>query len=115
MIRKPCSKCETTDFPKYRRKRKRKTGIFESMSSYCVMCHKDNQKILEARRYEKKLAYNRQWRKDNKDKKNSYNRKWYHKNKHINVIEGPVEWTGTKSIDGFSSLTYIPLWVGGSR
>lgn len=51
------------------------------MASYCTQCHADEQKIREARNYEKKLAYNRAWRKANRDKINAYNRKDYRKSK----------------------------------
>lgn len=82
MIRRPCSKCETTDFPKYRRMKLRKNGQrTESMASYCTACHSEEQKIREERRYEKKLAYNRAWRKANRDKVNAYARADYEKNK----------------------------------
>jgi hypothetical protein len=78
MTRLPCSKCGTTEYPKYRRIKLRKNGKrTPSMSSYCVLCHAEQQKIIEQRRLKKKLAYNRKWRKDNRDKVNKSNRKSY--------------------------------------
>jgi hypothetical protein len=81
-----CTKCGATDIPKYRRKRKKNpTGKRGSrlktitIASYCVVCHSEDQKIREERRYEKKLEYNRIWRKNNRDKINKYNRKSYKK------------------------------------
>ena len=38
-------------------------------------------KIIDARRYDKKLAYNRKWKKANRDKVNKLERKYYVKNK----------------------------------
>ena len=82
MIRRPCSKCGSTDHPKYRRMKLRDNGNrTESMASYCVLCHAEAQKEREERRYEKKLAYNRAWRKTNRDKVNAYARAYYKVNK----------------------------------
>lgn len=82
MIRRPCSKCGSVDFPKYRRIKLRKNGQrTESMASYCTACYSEEQKIREERRYKKKLAYNRAWRKANRDKVNAYARADYEKNK----------------------------------
>lgn len=82
---KPCSKCGG-DAPKHRRKRKQiltgKRGskvLKETVFSFCVLCHREDQKIREERRYQKKLEYNRKWRKENRDKVNKYNRKSYKK------------------------------------
>ena len=82
MIRVPCSKCGSVDFPKYRRMKLRKTGDrTPSMASYCVRCHAEAQKEREARRYEAKLEYNREWKKVNRDKANASERRYYEKNK----------------------------------
>jgi hypothetical protein len=76
----PCSKCGCDDIPKYKRMKLRKTGKrTKSIASYCVMCHAEDQKIREERRYKKKLAYNRKWKKNNRDKVNKSERKWYKK------------------------------------
>tara|TARA_R110000868_G_scaffold321250_3_gene582318 strand:- start:267 stop:563 length:297 start_codon:yes stop_codon:yes gene_type:complete len=48
-----------------------------SMASYCILCDKEDKKIIEQRRYELKLEYNRKWRKENRDKVNKSNRKSY--------------------------------------
>jgi hypothetical protein len=80
----PCSKCGIEDFPKYRRMKLRKTGKKTlSIASYCILCHREDQKIREEKRYTKKLAYNRLWCKNNRDKVNRYNRKHYKKNQYM--------------------------------
>lgn len=76
-----CSKC-SGDAPKYTRMKKRKSGKrTKSIASYCIICHREDQKIREQRRYKKKLAYNREWKKRNREKANAYERKYYHKKK----------------------------------
>ena len=79
---KPCSKC-FDDAPKYKRMKLRKNGKRTlSVASYCVICHNEDQKIREERRYEKKLAYNREWkRRMGRKYFNKLNRKYYLKNK----------------------------------
>lgn len=73
----PCSKCGS-NFPKYKRMKLRKTGKRTlSIASYCILCHREEQKIRETRHYKKKLEYNRKWRKANRDKVNKYAKKLY--------------------------------------
>jgi hypothetical protein len=79
----PCSKCETVDFPKYIRMKLRDNGQrTQSVASYCILCHREEARIWDARFYKKKLAYNRIWRKENRDKVNTSKRKSYFKTKH---------------------------------
>lgn len=79
MIRLPCSKCGTVDQPKYRRMKLRSNGErTPSMATYCILCHYEAQKIREERRYDKKLEYNKEWRKNNRDLVNKWNREDYH-------------------------------------
>jgi hypothetical protein len=95
--------------------RKRKHGMVLSVSTFCILCHREDQKIREARRYKKKLAYNRLWCKRNREKVNFYKRKDYSKmksKKESNDV-GAVEWYKTTSNDGFSQMTYTPLKVFG--
>lgn len=119
MIRLPCSKCGSSDHDKYRRMKKRKSGkITSSMASYCILCHREDQKVIEERRYDKKLAYNRQWRNKNKEKKNKYAKDYYWKNKKRydwTLTSQMVEWHGAVDPDGFSKMTYTPLMVHGGR
>ena len=117
----PCSKCGCPDTPKYKRMKLRKNGKrTKSVSTYCVLCHEEDQKIREARRYPKKLAYNREWNKQNRDKANASARRHYWKKQRQEGRAGvnmgaEVEWHGHKSCDGFSQLTYTPLYVHGGR
>ena len=118
MVRRPCSKCGSVDHPKYRRMKKRESGIrTPMMSSYCVLCHAEDQKVREERRYKKKLAYNRRWRKEHRDKKNASARKYYWRAKarKVQAINDPgvVEWHKTVRSNGFSAMTYTPMYVGG--
>ena len=109
----PCSKCGDPETPKYRRKKLRKNGKRTiSRATYCILCHYDDQKTREARRYDKKLAYNRKWRKANKEKVNAYKRKSYAKKRpYITpamLDPGRVDWYQTKNSSGFSQMTYTP-------
>ena len=86
-IMTPCVKCGG-DYPKYKRKRElNKTGKRGSrnknitISKHCILCHREDQRDREERRYPKKLKYNREWRKYNRLKVNAYNRRQYLKNK----------------------------------
>ncbi len=82
------------------------------MASYCILCHKEDQKIREERRYKKKLAYNRNWRKENKDKKNAADRRWYQKKKKRSFNPTAlVQWHGTTDDLGFSRMTYTPFFL----
>lgn len=114
MIRLPCSKCGSTDHPKYRRMKIRRSGKkTPSMASYCILCHSEDQKIREERRYEKKLAYNREWCKRNREKKNFSARKTYAKRKGIAFNPmALVDWHGTVNDQGFSTMTYVSLYPG---
>lgn len=116
----PCSKCGCPDIKKYERIKLRDNGIrTKSIATYCILCHREEQKIREERRYEKKLAYNRKWCKSNREKKNISARKYYHKKKgndnYSSVDLGSVEWHGKTDSFGFSSMTYTPLYVHGGR
>ena|SRR3990167_2914421 len=110
----PCTKCGG-DAPKYKRKKLRRTGKrTKSIASFCIICHSEDQKIREARRYEKKLVYNREWKKKNRKKVNGYERKRYKKHKYTGLLESQeVAWHGITRSDGFSALTYTPLKVYG--
>jgi hypothetical protein len=111
-----CSKCGTTDYPPHKRKKVRGGKKVTSYSSFCVICHNEDQKIREERRYKKKLEYNRKWCMKNREKKNESDRRWYRKKKGWHdVVEGPVEWHMKSSGTGMSRLTYTPLWVHGGR
>lgn len=72
-----CSKCECEAKPYTRMKLRENGKRTLSVASYCVLCHYEDMRIIEARRYEKKLAYNRVWRRQNRDKVNAYERKYY--------------------------------------
>ena len=82
-----CKKCEGS-FRQYVRKRKNKNGVVRiSKSSYCFICHWEDQRVRDSRIYEWKLAYNRAWRKANRKKVNEYARRDYAKRKFdINLI-----------------------------
>lgn len=115
----PCSKCGG-DAPKYKRLKLRKNGRrTKSTATYCMLCHREDQKIREERRYGKKLAYNRAWKKRNRDKANEYARKDYWKNRTSSFgtcyAGDAVEWKGTTNEAKFSTLTYYPLYVSGER
>jgi hypothetical protein len=77
----PCSKCGDEDIKKYTRMKLRKSGKrTKSVASYCIVCHYEEQRIREERRYSLKLAYNRLWRRNNRalvnaSARRSYNRK----------------------------------------
>jgi hypothetical protein len=73
-----CSKCGG-DYPKYSRRKKGRLKRY--VASFCVLCHREDQRIRDARIYEWKLEYNRQWRRDNRVKVNKYNRKYWKREK----------------------------------
>jgi hypothetical protein len=109
----PCSKCGCPDTPKYTRMKLRKTGKRSlSVASFCTWCHGLDQKEREARRYDKKLAYNKEWRKNNKEKWNAYNRKWYMKRKIKTWGYSDIGVTGSTNP---SQMAYTPMWVDGKR
>ena len=121
MIRFPCSKCGGS-YPKYRRMKLRDSGKrTPSMATYCILCHRGMQAVRDTRIYDKKLAYNRKWRKRNREVVNKYKRDAYRKSRDSGIFdvsidyEGCVNWHGAKSIDGFSTLRYTPLYVDGRR
>jgi len=71
----PCSKCGCPDIKKYKRKDRKK------LSSFCILCHKEDQADRDAKIYKWKLKYNQEWRKKNREKVNGYARKDYLKRK----------------------------------
>lgn len=81
----------------------------------CPETPREDQRIRDARIYKWKLAYNRMWRKKNRDKKNEYARRYYWKKKTRNwtVDIQKVEWHKTITQEGFSQMTYTPLYVHG--
>lgn len=115
----PCSKCGCSDIPKYQRIKLRENGDRTlSIYSHCILCEKEDKKIIEAKRYNKKLAYNRKWCKKNRKLVNKYKREDYWKNKmkdYNPLMPDAVEWHGHVNRDGFSQMTYTPLYVGGKR
>ena len=108
----PCSKCGSTDIPKYTRLRKdRRKRV--SIAGFCVICHSEDQKGREARRYDKKLAYNRLWCKGNRKVVNAYKRRDYWKKKKGTWQDrDSVEWYKQTDNQGFSKMTYTPLYPG---
>lgn len=114
----PCSKCGSSDHPKYRRKKLRANGKRTiSKATYCVVCHYEDMKVHEAKRYNKKLAYNREWKRNNRDKANASARKNYAKSRpyitRAMMDPGRVDWFHTKNSGGFSQMTYTPtIYLG---
>ena len=81
----PCSKCGG-DAPKFAYKHyllsgKRKVWV----SSYCIVCRREDQKMCYDKYRDKNLAYAKRWSILNKEKRNTINRKsyWKTKNKRI--------------------------------
>ena len=102
-----CSKCGG-NYPAYVRMKLRKTGKrTKSTASYCVLCQREDQKIIEARRYDKKLEYNRAWRKRNREKVNGYTRKHHAKKQRERQGEGLISYAP------LASLRYVPMYPGG--
>lgn len=89
-----CSKCECEAKPYVRMKLRENGKRTKSVASYCKVCHYEDQRVREERRYKKKLAYNRMWRKNNRDKVNEYNRIWYLKSRRYGEILQKGEYVG---------------------
>lgn len=85
-----CSKCEDTAEPYVRMKLRKNGKRTKSVASYCKVCHYEDQRVREERRYDKKLAYNREWRRNNRDKVNENERRYYLEQQRWGEIESYV-------------------------
>jgi hypothetical protein len=82
MTRLPCSCCSTVDYAKYvQRYRKADGTIGLKRFTYCILCAREKRRVIAARRYEKNLVYQNEWRKKNKDKVNECRRSYRLRNK----------------------------------
>jgi hypothetical protein len=98
MIRRPCSKCGTTDYPKFKSRRKKPDGTYQHiMHGWCILCERERiRDEVEKIPQEKRTAYAKKWREENReeynrkarerrekkrDKINAQKREWYAENK----------------------------------
>lgn len=75
MYRSPCSKCGSTDIPRFRQIKNRGNGIKKlSIASYCIQCQKEDASLA-------RIEYNK--RPEVKLRKKIQYKIWYSKNKNI--------------------------------
>lgn len=98
MLRKPCSKCGSTEYDKYRRTKKKGNKTYNIISSYCIRCqHEDDQVQRDP---DKRKASQKRWVAKHQDHLKAYRKKYrntdeyrkrkraaYHKSK-VNDIKG---------------------------
>lgn len=96
MLRKPCSKCGSMEYPKYRRILRRNGKVYEHMAGYCVKCNREDD--YNRRDIKKRSESHRRWAEKNKEHLKEYlknyrnteeyrrkKREYYHKSKINNV------------------------------
>lgn len=79
----PCFKCGCPDTPKVVRRRKERNKI--SISTYCILCHREDAAIRNRRLFkknkDKRIAQAKKYKDNNREEYNESQRIWYAKNK----------------------------------